>query len=139
MKIENDFNRFLAVEFKKLSPDVHYLKASDKFTVGVSDFIVWRRGRSAGIESKFIRDWPSDRSLLLKHPFTGAQQTFLESVALTCNSGIGIIGIGSEKRFFVIDYMNIPKSGNWKTEEFKRCGFYSISFDSISDFVEGYV
>lgn len=139
MRNESDFNRFLAKEFRKLSPNLHFLKASDKFTAGVSDFIIWYHRASIALESKFISKWPSNNSLLLRHPFTGAQQTFLESVYLTGNKGFGIVGIGEDKSFIVIPEDQIPRSGNWNVEEFKNMPYDRFSFKEVKYFLDSWL
>lgn len=135
MKNENVFNRFFSGELIK-QPSTHYLKASDRFTGGVSDFIIWRGARSTVVENKFITDWPSDRAKLLTHVFTGPQRTFLESVYLTGCRALGLVAIGKEKRFFVMDYKHIPESGNWKTGDFKAKGFHAYPFQCVDKFLD---
>jgi len=139
MKNENDFNRYLSKEFSKRSPELHYLKASDKFTAGVSDFLLWHAGRSAALECKFVSTWPSDKANLLKHTFTGAQKTFLESITLAHGRGVGLVAVGSEKMFYVFREAHIPTNGNWKTGDFRACRYHAYPFKSIDDFVRVWV
>ena len=139
MKNENDFNKFLSKELRKLGPSLFALKASDKFSAGVSDFLTWYNCHSTVIESKFVRDWPSDRAKLLQHTFTGPQRTFMESVELAGCRGIGLVGIGSEKRFFVVDFSQIPEGGNWKTWDFKKKRYSAYPFQCVPQFVEAWL
>lgn len=129
---ENDFNsEVLSKGLRRLSPEVHYYKASDKFTVGVSDYIIWGWGQSAVLESKFVAEWPGPNRELLKHEFKGAQTTFLESVALTKNRAWGCIGIGEEKKIYVFSHLQIPPGGNWKTSQFQYMQYKSFGFKDV--------
>jgi hypothetical protein len=61
---------------------------------------------------------PSDRALLLKHPFTGGQYTFLKHVRGTGNLCYGGVYFHETKKFSLIP--DVPKEGNWKTGAFKE-------------------
>ncbi|NDG28273.1 MAG: hypothetical protein EB120_13995, partial [Proteobacteria bacterium] len=75
MKNENEFNAALSKALRRLQPRVFMIKASDKFTIGISDFLIFGFGKTLALECKYAREWPSDKAQLLKHPFTGEQQT----------------------------------------------------------------
>jgi hypothetical protein len=125
MKGENDFNRDLAKDLRGFK-GLHYVKVSDKFTIGISDFIIWMEGTSIALESKFVKDWPKGHLPLLGHEFTGPQQTFLESVARTGNRAFGIVYVDCERKIFVIPWDHIPRNGNWTTEEFRQSNYFSV-------------
>lgn len=136
MKNEGEFNAHLSKEFKKRGPSLHALKIADKFTIGVSDFIIWHVGTSVGLEVKFIKDWPIRESTkILKHPFAGAQKTFLESLELTRNSGWGAVAVDSIRTVYVFKYDMIPDTGNWTRAEFTFECFKSFSYDNVDEFI----
>lgn len=138
MKDENAFNAHISKELKKLErpgPDfTFYLKAADKFRSGVSDFIIWRRSLTIAIESKFAK--VVGNGLLLSHNFSGAQITFLESMALAGNEAYGLVGVGEEKAMYLVPYNQIPREGNWQAKEFFGKGFYSFSFGSVEPMLD---
>ena len=119
MKTENEFNALLSKKLKSMSPHIHYIKASDKFTIGVSDFIIWGGGgNSLVMESKFVKEIPGPNAKLLKHPFSGSQKTFLESVALTKNQAFGLVGVHSWKEMYLIPQPLVKC--NWTVSEFQE-------------------
>jgi hypothetical protein len=122
LKTENDLNRQLSKEFKKRR-GLHALKASDKISVGIPDFLLWFKGNAAGLETKFIKEWPSDRAKLLKHAFSGAQQTWLESLEISGSHGKGGVYVHCEKLLYIVDYNEIPEGGNWTTRDFRENHF----------------
>ena len=134
---ENDFNAMLSKNLRKLSPSVFFIKASDKFTIGISDFLIWHNHTCAALECKYVAAWPGQRSQLLKHPFKGGQTTFLESIALTGNRGFGLIGVGECTRMFLVPWNEIPAGGNWTTNEFIARPYRSFDFGSVGNLVEG--
>lgn len=140
MRTENDFNAKLGKELKKLSPSVKFIKASDRFTIGVSDFLIWAYGKNVGVESKLIKEYPvKGTSKLLSRPFTGAQRTFLNELEMSGSKGYGLVAVKSEKKMYLIRSKDIPKSGNWTLAEFNllKERLYSFKFfDEVPVFVE---
>lgn len=138
MKDENAFNSHLSKELKRLErtgPDfTFYMKAADKFRSGVSDFLIWRKSLTIAVESKFTKT--AGNGLLLSHPFSGPQLTFLESIALSGNEAYGLIGIGEEKAMYLVPYKRIPKEGNWQSKDFFESRFYSFSFGSVEPLLD---
>ena len=132
---ENDFNAELSKHLRKMTPEVHYIKASDKFTVGISDFLLWHKGTCAAVESKYVREWPRPSANLLKHAFTGPQVTFLESVALTKNKAYGLIGVGEEQKMYLVNWVQIPPSGNWTTRQFIEMQFTTFAIKDVDGLV----
>jgi len=120
MRNEGDLNRFLTKEIKKI-PRVMVVKASDKYTPGISDFLLWKDGRGAFLETKFVTKLPNLNRLLLRHRFSSKQVGFLKG--MTNMGGCpawGAIAIGDEKTLYCFPSWHIPSEGNWKTEEFLR-------------------
>ena len=116
MKNENALNAYLGKELRKLSPRVHTIKISDKFTSGISDFLLYTEGTSIAVEVKFVPELPSYKAQLLQHPFTGEQLTFLESIDLTNNRAFGLVVIG--KMAYPVPACFIPETGNWMCSDF---------------------
>lgn len=118
MKNENAFNAFLSNKLRTLqNHGYHHLKTSDRFTAGIPDFLIWGHGKSLALEVKFIQHIPSNGCFLLqKHPFTGAQRTYLESIGLTGNRAFGLIGVQSEEVLYLIEWKHLEE--NWVAEKF---------------------
>ena len=131
MKTEGDLNQILGKKLKVLWPELYHIKASDKFTLGISDFLLWYNSESAGLETKLVLSTPSMRSKLLTHPFSGAQITFLESLSLTKNRGWGGVYVKETDSFYLIPYPEIPKTGNWKTEDFFAAKYKSVPLNDV--------
>jgi len=73
----------------------HYAyKASDRFTIGVSDICgVSRDGRALAIETKLVPEWPArDDSRALKRPITYQQLMFLD--AISSRGGFAWVAVG---------------------------------------------
>lgn len=128
MKNENEFNAALSKSLRRLQPSVFIIKASDKFTIGISDFLIFGFGKTLALECKYVREWPSDKALLLRHPFTGEQQTFLESMQLSGHAAFGLVAVGETKEMFLIPGSRIPRDGNWDTGSFKTESHALISW-----------
>ena len=118
MKTEGEFNSFLSKEFSRLTPMLKYLKASDRFAIGVSDFLLWYKGRSRGLECKFVKEIKSQNRKILEHPFSGAQVTFLEGLVLSGSDGFGLVGIKSLKKMYLLDVSVLIQGTNWKAKDF---------------------
>lgn len=121
MRNENQFNAKLGVNLRGLQPEIRYIKTSDKFTVGIADFLIWFKSAGIALENKFVKEWPNNNARLLqKHQFTGPQLTFLESIQLTNNPAWGGIYVDCEKTFYLVPSNQIPPLGNWKTGVFRQ-------------------
>jgi len=121
MRNENQFNAWFSKELRTLhSKGYFHLKASDKFTVGVADFIVWGKGNSSVMEVKYIKSLPKPGCKLLDHTFTGPQVTFLESIGLSGNAAYGLVAVGDKEdgKLYLIMWKDMPESGNWEVSDF---------------------
>lgn len=121
MKNENAFNAWLSKEIRCIhTKGYHHVKISDKFTAGVSDFLLWGHGKHSVLEVKYVSQFPKEGCKLLKHPFEGAQITFMESIGLTGNRAHGLIAAGDKKDglLYLMDWKDIPPSGNWEIVDF---------------------
>lgn len=120
MKTEGDFNAALSKQLRKAG--IFAIKVADKFTIGISDFLILHNSRTLAMECKFISDWPSDKARLLKHPFSGEQLTFMESVRLAGHMAVGLIAVKEAGRMFLVESRLIPHSGNWVSGDFRSGG-----------------
>jgi hypothetical protein len=93
------------------------IKTSDRFHAGISDWLVFHKGKVAAIEAKFV-SVPSKRGKLLKHPVSGPQQTFMKVMRECGVPGYALIGFGDTRRMVTIPIEDIPPSGNWTVDEF---------------------
>ena len=136
MKNEGEFNMHLSKDFKRRQPELYALKVADKFSIGISDFLLFYVGTCIGMEVKLIKDWPIRKTTkIMTHPFAGGQRTFLESIKLTRNDGFGLVGVDSERRMYCIPMLKIPESGNWTHQDFVAEGFKSFDFDEIEQLI----
>ena len=120
MKTENDFNRYLTVQFKTIKW-LKFLKTADKYTPGVSDFLLWTQGKGAFLETKFIKKIPKLSSLLLRHPFNSKQVSFLRGMTNVAGCPAwGGIGVLDEQKIYCVPSWMIPMEGNWRVEEFLK-------------------
>lgn len=101
MKLESALNTFLAKEFKKFKPEVQVYKTSDKYQVGIPDFILWVNGQSVVIECKNILT-SKKTSSLLTHPFSAMQINFMKNVITTGNQAYGLIAVHDEKLMWLV-------------------------------------
>ena len=116
MKNENEFNAWLSKEFRKLSPTVFAHKVADKFGIGIPDFHIWtpfRNFRQFDMECKFVRKLPGTNAAALKHPFTGEQQTFMESIELAGGIAVGLVCVWEWNCMVLIQRKEIPSCGNF--------------------------
>jgi len=138
VKTEGEFNAWMSKEYKRRSSQgVYALKVSDRFQVGIADFIVWRNGKSVAHENKAISDFPKTDKLILKHVFDGAQTTWLETFELAGNRSYGIIVVLKLGKFYVFDRKHIPLSGNFKMSEFDAIPkkVFNIDNESFEEFL----
>ena len=119
MNTENQFNTYLGKELMKLSTTVDFMKASDKYQVGVSDFLLWSEGVSTVLEVKFIKEWPKrESSKILSHIFSGPQLTFMHRKEVVGTKAFGLIYHKGEDTMYLIRSTIIPESGNWSMGDF---------------------
>lgn len=117
MKDEDAFNAFLSKKFKALGSWVKALKMAEKYHIGIPDFALWSGGRGVVVESKFLPslDVGHFKGVVLKHPFSGPQQTFLQDTLRAGTPAFGLIGIDDVKQMILVPANLIPKTGSWST------------------------
>jgi len=98
---------------------IHFIKAADKYSPGISDFLIWGQGKGVFIENKFVKIRPSPNSKLLTHPFSSKQVSFLRGMTIVSGCPAwGVIYIASEKTLHCVPSWLLPFEGNWKTKDF---------------------
>ena len=99
-----------------------YLKTSEKYMAGVSDFLVWHKGVGLAMEVKMAKKRIVNREVkgkLLGHPFSSKQRSFLEGFArIGGGKAFGVIYMQDTKRIHPVRWEDIPESGNWGASEF---------------------
>ena len=123
---------------RKLVPELHAAKVSDKHIAGIPDFLLWAVGTSRGLETKFFKGFPkTDRGKILTHNFKPKQVTFLNHMEKTANKGYGAIYCKENNFIYVVSVTNIPESGNWTHGEFKaavKAGHFKVFVkDEVED------
>lgn len=122
MKTENELNALMSKILRTMwgmHDGIFHYKPNDRITDGISDFIIWSQGETLAMENKFVKEINMDsKAQVLKHPFSGAQITFLESQKYVKNKAYGLVYVHDHKCFYIFEHGEIPKSGNWKTDEF---------------------
>lgn len=118
MQGENKFNAYLSEKIRKMGTGYYAMKTSDRFSLGVSDFIIFYQGRAVTIESKFIKALPKREGLVLSHAFSPTQVSFMDHIGLAGVSCYGLIGIDDLRTMVLVERKLIPATGNWKKPEF---------------------
>lgn len=133
MRDENAFNAFLSKKFRAL-PGTASLKVAERHHIGISDFLLWRGGRGAGVEVKLSADFTA-KSAVLKHPFSGPQQTWLATLTRTSTLAFGLVGVGASRLMYLIPADMIPERGTWNGADFMRLvsnsRVHEFAFDDI--------
>lgn len=117
MKNENEFNAWMTSQIRKLGTRYKAIKLSDRFRFGVSDWLIFHDGKGIAVESKAIKNLPKTmRGKALKHPVTGPQMTFFESMRLAGIKGYVIVAILDHRSITAVPYPCVPKHGNFPIE-----------------------
>lgn len=128
MKTENDLNAHLSKSFKKHGSSLFAFKVADKYTSGMSDFLVWHAGESYALEVKFIKAFPkTDAGKILSHEFSPRQLTRMRqmsSAGVRCLGAVGVHGEG----LYLVPLTRLPDSGNWSLSEWKSADFRKVCF-----------
>lgn len=104
---------------KRMGNKFKVQKVSDRFKVGVSDWLIFHEGLVIAIEAKYIQKVPATAgNRLLRHTVTGPQRTYLKTLAEAKVPSWVIVGIGGERKVVVVPFSKLPVAGNWTVEEF---------------------
>jgi hypothetical protein len=110
MKTEHDFNAWLKKELKRFD-SYKAVKISDRFKIGLPDWLIFHHGRAVVVECKFIQDITKSK-YLLGHPVTRPQITSLKSFEAVDVLPFILIGIRGEKIMYLGGYQELTSSGN---------------------------
>lgn len=125
MKNEHEFNAYITKTVKKLGTDYKIIKASDRFKLGVPDWLIIHEGRVVALESKFIKSVPS-RGKLLDRQVTMPQVSFMKSIVLAGGRSFVIVGIQEIREFIVAPYV-VFNEGNITVDEYSNnSGLFTV-------------
>lgn len=116
MDSEHEFNAYITKTIKKMGTDYKIIKTSDRFKLGLADWLLIHKGRAIAIESKFIKK-VGLRGGLLSHPLSPVQYSFLKSIELAGGLSYVLLGIRDSNEMLCFDYRAL-KGGNMKVKEF---------------------
>lgn len=117
MKTEHQLNSHITATLKQ-SGQFMYLKASEKYMAGVSDFLVWHKGIGLAMEVKMAKK-KTMKGKLLGHPFSSKQISFLEGFSrIGGGKAFGVVCVLETKRIYPVKWCDIPKNGNWSAPVF---------------------
>jgi hypothetical protein len=117
---ENLFNAALSKKIKLLGKSYLALKFSDRFKIGLSDWIIFHEGLSVCLEAKAIQSLPEKAtSKVLGHTFAGPQLTFFRDMDLVSVSCWGLVARLDLRKMLLIPASKLPASGNFTKREFE--------------------
>ena len=117
---ENLFNAGLSKKIRVRGNHYKAMKFSDRFKIGVSDWIIFHEGLSVCLEAKAIQGLPDKPSTkVLKHTFEGPQLTFFKEMELANISAWGLVARLDLRKMLLIPAQKIPPSGNFTRLEFE--------------------
>jgi penicillin-binding protein-related factor A (putative recombinase) len=129
MATENDFNAYLSTHIRRMGTAYKALKIADKVKAGLSDFLIFYKGRAVAMECKHMKTFPTGKRRALKHPVSGPQLTFLKGMALAGVPGFVVIASAEERLITLIPADEVPLLGNWSRAELEEArrvhGVYS--------------
>jgi len=136
MNNEHQLNAYLTLAIKGLG-NYMYLKTSEKYMAGVSDFLVWHKGMGLALEVKLCKGKKTDRQKLLGHPFSSRQLSFLHGFNyIGGGHAFGLVGVADEKRLYPVKWDVMPSSGNWQYGEFMEKHKLYFGYKEIDKLME---
>lgn len=127
MKNENEFNAFLKGDFRRCK-GYKAIKVSDRFKIGLPDWLIFHDGRAVAAECKFAKTWKKGN--MLAHPVTPPQITSLEGFSAVFVSTAIIIGVADPRVIYVGRYKDLTPSGNVTGEILDR-DFRKFQFGDV--------
>jgi len=109
VKNENEFNSFLSREFKKCK-GYKAVKVSDRFKIGLPDWLLFHEGRAVAAECKFAKEWKKGN--MLGHAVTAPQITALEGFSSVNVSSRVVVGVADPRVIYVGCFRDITDKGN---------------------------
>jgi hypothetical protein len=129
MKTEHDFNAWLKKELRRVA-EYKAVKISDRFKIGLPDWLIFHHGRAVVVECKFIPDLAKNKNLL-GHPVTRPQITSLKSFEAVDVLPFVLVGVRGENIMYLGSYHELTSSGNVTLDildsAFKMYGHSQIS------------
>lgn len=117
MRTENEFNARLTKDIRKLGTTYKAIKMSDRFKIGVPDWLMFYEGRAVAVEAKFVQKIPPKRKVL-SHPVTGPQISYMKSLSLAGVPCKVIIGASFDDLVRIVSLEDLPEDGNFSSEQF---------------------
>ena len=133
MKNENEFNAFLKKEFKKYS-QFKAVKISDRFKIGLPDWLIFHNGKAAAVECKFAKEWYMDKNIL-KHTVSKPQITSLKGFSAVSVPSLILIGIADKGLMYVGRPEFLTDSGN-VTGHILFNHFFAFDFKKCNELLE---
>lgn len=127
MKNENEFNAFLKKEFKKHA-EYKAIKISDRFKIGLPDWLIFHDGAAVAVECKFAKEFK--KAGMLYHKVTPPQLTTLKGFSAVKIPALIVIGVGDERLIYVGSHKHVTDTGNITGEVLKRNFFTAGYFDA---------
>jgi len=136
MQTEHRLNAQITTVLKKVG--YMYIKTSEKYMAGVSDFLVWRDGIGLALEVKMSRKRMLNKEVkgkLLSHPFSSKQISFLKGFSIIGGGRAwGVICLSDLSRLYPVRWDELPASGNWDAKEFlEKHGNTFVAVHEIED------
>lgn len=137
---EREFVDALMGTVRKKWPLATMLRASDNYTLGIPDLLVWipvgvisvrpmRVTHSYAIEAKQLHPLMSDPfhrgrriGMMLKHPFSGPQISLLRAMARSGVDAFGLVRMSQETAFRIHPDDLPAKTGNFLHEDLIKVG-----------------
>lgn len=134
MKNENEFNAYLQKEFKKHS-EYKAVKVSDRFKIGLPDWLIFHTGCAAAVECKYAKTWRLNQNML-GHPVSRPQITALKSFHNVNIPSAILIGVDDAKTMYLGPYEVVTKTGNVTGEIMQQGGFQVFKMSEVHDLLK---
>jgi hypothetical protein len=109
MKNEHEFNAYLKKEFKKHS-EFKAIKISDRFKIGLPDWLLFHRGKAAVLECKWAKTCAKGN--ILGHTLSKPQVTSLKGFSAVSVPAMVLVGIEDERSMVLGCYSFFSETGN---------------------------
>lgn len=128
MQNENYFNAYITAKIKHMGKSYKVVKTSDRFKLGMPDWLLFHRGNAVAVEAKFVKT-RKKKGNVLTHKLSGSQQTALQSFTHAGVPGWVLLGIADEKGMYLIPPQEfVDGQLRW---EFFNTAWYWFSFSDV--------